>query len=73
MDYIVKIDWPRMEVTSLSFPIRADALEHLADIEDTLGRINACVSSRKQGDHTVGLLIGDDSADTVIQYVLVGV
>lgn len=75
MDYVIKIDWERRTVDTLIFEERTQALSHLSDVEETLVRVGASVSSRKRVEETVAIKIdsNDPAGETILEYILVGV
>ena len=83
MDYVIKINWIKQEVTSIGCSSREESIAFMAEMENTLLTVADStnhddegatfgVSSRRQGDHTIGLRVTEGS-DLVLSYALAGV
>ena len=81
MDYVIKVNWKAEEVLSMPFNTRAEAVDFIEDVADTLQRVasatdgdDGCafgVSCRRQADHTVGVAVHTCN-DIVVSYMIAG-
>ena len=81
MEYVIKIDWPKQEITSMGLDNRMDALRYLKEMETTFERLSDAtegdhgaafgVTSRRQGEHTIGIRVHVCNT-ALLTYELVG-